>query len=160
MYAVGDAVRGITLAHKAQAEGLAAADVILGRDGKRWGQIDYANIPGVINTDPEVGCIGYTESQLVEKGIAYAKGYYDMRDNIRARLGMDPDPGFVKVLVERGTDKLLGAHMVSSTAGEAIAELALAMQAGIKARQLARISRAHPTFSEALGEALRRLRSA
>lgn len=148
IYAIGDVVRGPMLAHKAEEEGIAVVEHLLGEGG----HVNYKNIPGVIYTHPEVAFVGETEEELKKAGKAYKKGFFPMMANSRARANHDSD-GFIKVLTDKKTDKILGVHMVTSNAGEAIAEAVLAMEYGASAEDIGRTCHAHPTCSEAMKEA-------
>ena len=148
IYAIGDAVKGQMLAHKAEEEGIAAIEHILGEGG----HVNYNAIPGVIYTHPEVANVGLTEEQLKEQGIAYTKGVFPMTANSRARTNQDAD-GLVKILSCAKTDKMLGIHLLASNAGEMIAEGVLAMEYGASSEDVGRTCHAHPTLSEAFKEA-------
>eukprot|EP00826_Nyctotherus_ovalis_P013113 TRINITY_DN13507_c0_g1_i1.p2 TRINITY_DN13507_c0_g1~~TRINITY_DN13507_c0_g1_i1.p2 ORF type:complete len:444 (+),score=171.54 TRINITY_DN13507_c0_g1_i1:341-1672(+) len=148
IYAIGDVVKGAMLAHKAEEEGIAAVENMLGEGG----HVNYGAIPGVIYTHPEVAYVGKTEEELKKENVAYSKGFFPMMANSRSRAMHDGE-GFVKVLTDKKTDKILGVHMVSSVAGEAIAEMVLAMEYGASAEDVARTCHAHPTMSEAVKEA-------
>ena len=136
------------LAHKAEEEGIAAVEHILGEGG----HVNYNAIPGVIYTHPEVANVGYTEEQLKEQGIAYTKGTFPMMANSRARTNQDAD-GLCKFLACAKTDKILGIHLLGPNAGEMIAEGVLAMEYGASSEDVARTCHAHPTLSEAFKEA-------
>merc|ERR1711920_906545 len=148
IYAIGDAVKGKMLAHKAEEEGIAAVEHILGEGG----HVNYDCIPGVIYTHPEVADVGLTEEQLKEQGIEYSKGVFPLSANSRARTNQDAD-GMVKILTDKKTDKILGIHLLGSNAGEMIAEGVLAMEYGASSEDVARTCHAHPTLSEAFKEA-------
>ncbi len=148
IYAIGDVIQGPMLAHKAEEEGIAVAENIAGQSG----HVNYDIIPGVIYTTPEVASIGKTEEQLNEVNIKYKKGKFSFLANSRAKA-IDESEGFVKILSDEKTDKVLGAHMIGSHAGEMIAEIAVAMEFGASSEDIARTCHAHPTFSEALKEA-------
>lgn len=148
IYAIGDAVQGQMLAHKAEEEGIAAIENILGEGG----HVNYDAIPGVIYTHPEVANVGLTEEQLKEQGIDYKKGVFPMTANSRARTNQDAD-GMVKILSCATTDKILGIHLVGPNAGEMIAEGVLAMEYGASSEDVSRTCHAHPTLSEAFKEA-------
>ncbi len=148
IYAVGDVVRGAMLAHKASEEGVLVAEYIAGQKP----HINYNLIPGVVYTWPEVASVGYTETQLKEKGIAYKVGSFPMRALGRARASMDID-GLVKVLADKETDEILGVHMIGARAADLIAEAVVAMEFRASAEDIGRISHAHPTYTEALKEA-------
>lgn len=136
------------LAHKAEEEGIAAVEHILGEGG----HVNYDAIPGVIYTHPEVANVGLTEEQLKEQGVDFKKGVFPMSANSRARTNQDAD-GMVKILVDAKTDKILGVHLLGSNAGEMIAEGVLAMEYGASSEDVARTCHAHPTLSEAFKEA-------
>jgi dihydrolipoamide dehydrogenase len=148
IYAIGDVAPGAMLAHKAEEEGIAAVEHILGEGG----HVNYNAIPSVIYTDPEVASVGKTEEELKAAGIKYKKGVFPFQANSRARTNMEPD-GLVKILTDAETDKLLGCHVVGVSAGELIAEGVLAMEYGGSAEDIARTCHAHPTLSEAFKEA-------
>lgn len=136
------------LAHKAEEEGIAAVEHILGEGG----HVNYDAIPGVIYTYPEVANVGLSEEQLKEQGIAYNKGTFPFMANSRARCNDDAD-GMVKILTCKVTDKILGAWVIGSNAGEMIAEAVLAVEYGASSEDVARTCHAHPTLSEAFKEA-------
>jgi len=148
IYAVGDVIRGPMLAHKAEDEGLALAEILAGKTA----HINYDAIPGVIYTFPEVAEIGKTEEQLKEKGIEYRVGKFLYLANGRARA-MNMTDGFVKILADKKTDKVLGCHIVGAEAGTLIAEVALAMEFSASAEDIARTCHAHPTLNEVVKEA-------
>ena len=148
IYAIGDVIQGPMLAHKAEEEGIAVAENIAGQSG----HVNYDIIPGVIYTSPEVAVIGKTEEELNELNIKYKIGKFSFLANSRAKA-IDEAEGFVKILSDEKTDKVLGAHMIGSHAGEMIAEIAIAMEFGASSEDIARTCHAHPTFSEALKEA-------
>ena len=148
IYAIGDVVRGAMLAHKAEDEGTAAAEIIAGFAG----HVNYDAIPGVIYTMPEVASVGKTEEALKEAGIAYVTGKFPFTANSRAKANRQTD-GFVKILSCAKTDKILGAHIIGADAGNMIAELTLAVEKGITAEDLAYTCHAHPTETEAVREA-------
>jgi dihydrolipoamide dehydrogenase len=148
IYAIGDVISGPMLAHKAEDEGIAAAENIAGQSG----HVNYDTIPGVVYTAPEVACIGKTEEQLKEKNIDYKIGKFSFMANSRAKA-IDDTEGFVKILADAKTDKVLGAHLIGPHAGELIAEIGIAMEFGASAEDIARTCHAHPTFSEAVKEA-------
>lgn len=153
VYAIGDVVKGPMLAHKAEDEGLVAAEIIA---GVGEGHINYDCIPGVIYTHPEVATVGKTEEDLKEAGTDYAKGVFPFQANSRARtndVGGDFAQGMVKVLTDKKTDRVLGMHIVGPNAGELIAEGVLAMEYGASSEDIARTCHAHPTLSEATREA-------
>jgi dihydrolipoamide dehydrogenase len=148
IYALGDVVRGPMLAHKAEDEGLAVAEIIAGKAG----HVNYENIPGVVYTMPEIASIGKTEEELKAAGIAYAVGKFPFTANGRARATRHMD-GFVKVLADAATDRVLGAHIIGAGAGDLIHEVAVLMEFGGSSEDLARTCHAHPTMSEAVKEA-------
>ena len=148
IYAVGDAIAGPMLAHKAEDEGVALAERLAGQAG----HVNYAVIPGVIYTWPEVASVGQTEEELKAAGIAYNVGKFPFLANGRARA-MGSTEGFVKILSDKATDRLLGAHILGPDAGTLIAELALAMEFGASAEDVARTCHAHPSLNEAVKEA-------
>ena len=148
IYAIGDVIEGPMLAHKAEEEGIAVAELISGQSG----HVNYDTIPGVVYTSPEVASIGKTEEQLKEKGINYKIGKFPFLANSRAKV-IDESEGFVKILADSITDKVLGVHIIGQHAGEMIAEMSVAMEFGASSEDIARICHAHPTFSEAIKEA-------
>ena len=148
IYAIGDVISGPMLAHKAEDEGIAVAENIVGQSG----HVNYNTIPGVIYTKPEVASIGKTEEQLKENNIDYKIGKFSFMANSRAKA-IDDAEGFVKILADAQTDKVLGAHLIGPHAGELIAEIGVAMEFGASAEDIARTCHAHPTFSEAVKEA-------
>lgn len=148
LYAIGDAIVGPMLAHKAEDEGMALAEILAGRAG----HVNYAVIPGVIYTAPEVATVGKTEEQLKEEGRAYKVGKFPYMGNARAKAVFQGD-GFVKLLADAETDRVLGAHIIGPAAGELIHEICVAMEFGASAQDVALTCHAHPTFSEAVREA-------
>jgi len=148
IYAIGDVISGPMLAHKAEEEGIAVAELIAGQSG----HVNYDVIPGVIYTSPEVASVGKTEEQLKELNKKYKVGKFPFLANSRAKAIDEPE-GFVKILADDKTDKILGVHMIGPHAGEMIAEIGVAMEFGASAEDIARTCHAHPTFSEALKEA-------
>lgn len=148
IYAIGDVIRGAMLAHKAEEEGTMAAEIIAGQKP----HIDYNLIPGVVYTWPEVASVGKTEAELKEAGIDYKMGSFPMRALGRARASMDID-GLVKVLADAKTDEILGVHMIGARAADMIAEAVVAMEFRASSEDVARMSHAHPTFTEAIKEA-------
>ncbi|MGD9537374.1 MAG: dihydrolipoyl dehydrogenase [Alphaproteobacteria bacterium] len=148
IYAIGDAIRGPMLAHKAEDEGVAVAEIIAGQSP----HVNYDAIPGVVYTAPEVAAVGKTEEQLKEAGIDYRAGSFPYMANGRAR-SMSATDGLVKVLADAKTDRILGVHIIGADAGTMIAEAALAIELGASAEDLARTSHAHPTLSEVIKEA-------
>lgn len=153
VYAIGDIIKGPMLAHKAEDEGLVAAEIIA---GVGHGHMNYDAVPGVIYTHPEVATVGKTEEELKEAGVEYTKGTFPFMANSRARtndVGGDFAQGMVKVLADKKTDRVLGMHIVGPNAGELIAEGVLAMEYGASSEDIARTCHAHPTLSEATREA-------
>ena len=148
IYAIGDVVRGPMLAHKAEDEGVALAEILAGQAG----HVNYDAIPGVVYTSPEVASVGKTEEELKSAGIAYNVGKFPFTANGRARA-MRHTEGFVKILADAATDRVLGAHIVGFGAGEMIHEAVVLMEFGGSAEDLARTCHAHPTMSEAVKEA-------
>jgi dihydrolipoamide dehydrogenase len=148
IYAIGDAIDGPMLAHKAEDEGMATADVIAGKHG----HVNYNVIPGVIYTSPEVANVGVTEEELKQQGISYKSGKFMFMGNGRAKANFASD-GFVKLLADADTDRLLGAHIIGPSAGDLIHEICVAMEFGASAEDLALTCHAHPTYSEAVREA-------
>ncbi len=148
VYAIGDAIAGPMLAHKAEDEGMAVAEIIAGQAG----HVNYEVIPGVIYTAPEVASVGKTEEQLKEEGRAYKVGKFSFMGNGRAKAVFMGD-GFVKILADKETDRILGCHIIGPAAGDLIHEVCVAMEFGAAAEDLARTCHAHPTFSEAVREA-------
>ena len=148
IYAIGDVITGPMLAHKAEDEGIAVAENIAGQSG----HVNYDTIPGVVYTTPEVASIGKTEEQLKELNIKYKIGKFSFMANSRAKA-IDDAEGFVKILADEKTDKVLGAHLIGPHAGELIAEIGVAMEFGASSEDIARTCHAHPTFSEAVKEA-------
>ena len=148
VYAIGDVIEGPMLAHKAEDEGIAVAENIAGQSG----HVNYDIIPGVIYTTPEVASIGKTEEQLKKANIKYKIGKFSFIANSRAKA-IDEAEGFVKILADEKTDRVLGAHLIGPHAGELIGEIGVAMEFGASAEDIARTCHAHPTFSEAVKEA-------
>ena len=148
IYAIGDVVKGMMLAHKAEEEGVVVAEMIAGQKP----HIDYNLIPGIVYTWPEVGAVGKTEQELKEAGVDYKVGKFSMRALGRSRASGDLD-GFVKVLAAKETDEVLGVHIVGARAADLIMEAAVAMEYRASAEDLARICHGHPTYSEAIKEA-------
>ena len=148
IFAIGDVIQGPMLAHKAEEEGIAVAEIIAGQSG----HVNYDLIPGVIYTSPEVATIGKTEEQLKKQNISYKIGKFPFMANSRAKAIDEPE-GFVKILADNSTDKVLGVHIIGPHAGEMIAEMAVAMEFGASSEDIARTCHAHPTFSEAIKEA-------
>ncbi len=148
IYAIGDVVKGPMLAHKAEDEGIAVAEIIAGQAG----HVNFDVIPGVVYTQPEVASVGKTEEELKAAGIEYKVGKFPFTANGRARAMLHTD-GFVKILADKATDRVLGGHILGYNAGEMIHELAVLMEFGGSAEDLARTCHAHPTMSEAVREA-------
>ena len=147
IFAIGDVIEGPMLAHKAEDEGIAVAEIIDGQAG----HVNYDVIPSVVYTSPEVATVGKTEEQLKKNQVNYKVGKFSLMANSRAKT-INETEGFVKILADSKTDKVLGVHMIGSNAGELIAEMALAMEFGASSEDIARTCHAHPTFSEALKE--------
>jgi dihydrolipoamide dehydrogenase len=148
IYAIGDAIEGPMLAHKAEDEGMAVAEILAGQAG----HVNYNVIPGVIYTWPEVASVGATEEGLKDSGRAYKVGKFSFMGNGRAKANFAGD-GFVKILTDASTDRILGAHIIGPYAGDLIHEICVAMEFGASAEDLARTCHAHPTYSEAVREA-------
>ncbi|MDC0450177.1 dihydrolipoyl dehydrogenase [Pelagibacteraceae bacterium] len=148
IYAIGDVITGPMLAHKAEEEGIAVAEIIAGQAG----HVNYDVIPGVVYTSPEVAAVGKTEEQLKEANIDYKVGKFPFLANSRAKVNNETD-GFVKILADSKTDRVLGVHMIGPHTGDMIAEMALAMEFGASAEDIARTCHAHPTHTEAVKEA-------
>ena len=148
IYAIGDAVLGPMLAHKAEDEGIAAAEIIAGKHG----HVNYSIIPGVIYTSPEVASLGKTEDELKSSKQNYKVGKFMFLGNGRAKANFAAD-GFVKILADAETDRILGAHIIGPAAGDLIHELCMAMEFGAAAQDIALTCHAHPTYSEAIREA-------
>ena len=148
IYAIGDVIRGPMLAHKAEEDGVAAVEIINGEAG----HVDYNLVPGIVYTSPEVAVIGKTEEELKENQISYNKGIFPLSANSRAKA-ISHTEGFVKILSDKSTDKILGAHMIGHEAGTVIHELSMAMGFGASSEDVARICHGHPTVNEAIKEA-------
>ncbi len=148
VYAIGDVIQGPMLAHKAEDEGMAVAEILAGQAG----HVNYGVIPGVIYTWPEVASVGESEDTLKEAGRAYKVGKFSFMGNGRAKANFAGD-GFVKILADKETDRILGAHIIGPYAGDLIHEICVAMEFGAAAEDLARTCHAHPTYSEAVREA-------
>ena len=148
IYAIGDVIKGPMLAHKAEEEGIAVAEILAGQAG----HVNYDVIPGVIYTSPEVATVGKTEEQLKEGNIPYKVGKFPFLANSRAKVNNETD-GFVKILADSKTDKVLGVHIIGPHCGDMIAEMALAMEFGASSEDIARTCHAHPTHTEAIKEA-------
>ncbi len=148
IYAIGDCIAGPMLAHKAEDEGMALAEILAGQKG----HVNYGVIPGVIYTHPEVAAVGKTEEALKEEGRKYKVGKFPFMGNARAKANFSGD-GFVKIIADAETDRILGAHIIGPMAGDLIHEICVAMEFGAAAEDLARTCHAHPTYSEAVREA-------
>ena len=148
VWAVGDCIHGPMLAHKAEDDGTAVAELIAGKAG----HVDYNLVPSVVYTNPEIAWVGKNEEELKAAGVEYVKGKFPFMANSRARTNHET-LGFVKILAEKGTDKILGAHMIGVGVGEMIAEICVAMEFGAASEDIARTSHAHPTLSEAVRQA-------
>ncbi|MBV8443515.1 MAG: FAD-dependent oxidoreductase, partial [Hyphomicrobiales bacterium] len=148
VYAIGDVIRGPMLAHKAEDEGVAVAEILAGQAG----HVNYDVIPSVVYTTPEIAAVGKTEDELKTEGVAYKAGKFPFTANARARA-MRHTEGFVKILADAATDRVLGAHIVGFGAGEMIHEAAVLMEFCGSSEDLARTCHAHPTMSEAVKEA-------
>jgi dihydrolipoamide dehydrogenase len=150
IYAIGDLIRGPMLAHKASEEGIAVAELL----AHQGGHVNYNAIPSVIYTHPEVAVVGSTEEQLKESGQKYKVGKFPFQASGRAK-SLDETEGFVKILADAVTDRILGMHVIGPRASELIAEGVLGMEFSASAEDLARTCHSHPTLSEAVGEAAR-----
>ena len=148
IYAIGDVIAGPMLAHKAEDEGVAVAEILAGQAG----HVNYDVIPGVVYTMPEVASVGKTEEELKAAGVAYNVGKFPFTANGRAKANQQTD-GFVKILADAKTDRVLGVHIIGSDAGNMIAEACVAMEFGASAEDIARTCHAHPTLPEAVKEA-------
>jgi len=148
IYAIGDVIKGPMLAHKAEEEGIAVAEILAGQAG----HVNYEVIPGVVYTSPEVATVGKTEEQLKEEKKSYKVGKFPFLANSRAKVNNETE-GFVKILADSETDKVLGVHIIGPHCGDMIAEMALAMEFGASAEDIARTCHAHPTHTEAIKEA-------
>ena len=148
IYAIGDCTHGPMLAHKAEEEGIAAAQAIAGK----WGHVNYDVIPSVIYTDPEVATVGKTEEEMKAEGRAYKVGKFPFMANSRARTNHETE-GMVKIIEDAATQRVVGAHLVGAGVGEMIGEICVAMEFGASAEDIARTCHAHPTMSEAIREA-------
>ena len=148
IYAIGDVIEGPMLAHKAEEEGIAVAETLAGQAG----HVNYDVIPGVIYTSPEVATVGKTEEQLKENNIGYKVGKFPFLANSRAKVNNETE-GFVKILADSNSDRVLGVHIIGPHSGDMIAEMALAMEFGASAEDIARTCHAHPTHTEAIKEA-------
>jgi dihydrolipoyl dehydrogenase len=148
IYAIGDVIAGPMLAHKAEDEGIAVAEILAGQAG----HVNYDAIPNVVYTFPEIASVGKTEEELKEAGVAYTVGKFPFTANARAKVNLTPE-GFVKILADAKTDRVLGVHIVGADAGNMIAEASVAIEFGASAEDIARTCHAHPTLSEAVKEA-------
>ncbi len=148
IYAIGDVIKGPMLAHKAEEEGIAVAEILAGQAG----HVNYDIIPGVIYTSPEVAVVGKTEEELKNDNVNYKVGKFPFLANSRAKVNNETD-GFVKIIADGRTDRVLGVHMIGPHTGDMIAEMALAMEFGASAEDIARTCHAHPTHTEAVKEA-------
>jgi len=148
VFAIGDVIGGLMLAHKAEEEGVAVAELLAGESA----HVNYNVIPGIVYTWPEVAVVGKSEESLKEAGVAYNKGKFPFTANSRARCNADAD-GFVKILADAKTDAILGVHIVGPAAGDLIQEAVVAMEFGGSAEDLARTCHGHPGLSEAVKEA-------
>ncbi len=148
IYAIGDVIKGPMLAHKAEEEGIAVAEILAGQAG----HVNYDIIPGVIYTSPEVASVGKTEEQLKTQNVSYKIGKFPFLANSRAKVNNETE-GFVKILADMNTDKVLGVHIIGPHCGDMIAEMALAMEFGASSEDIARTCHAHPTHTEAIKEA-------
>ena len=148
VWAIGDCIHGPMLAHKAEDDGVAVAELIAGKAG----HVNYDLVPSVVYTNPEIAWVGKTEEQLKEAGIEYVKGKFPFAANSRARTNHET-VGFVKILADKKTDRVLGAHMIGVGVGEMIAEICVAMEFGAASEDIARTCHAHPTLSEAVRQA-------
>ena len=148
IYAIGDVIKGPMLAHKAEEEGIAVAEILAGQAG----HVNYNVIPGVIYTSPEVAAVGKTEEQLKEENKSYKVGKFPFLANSRAKVNNETE-GFVKILADSKTDRVLGVHIIGPHCGDMIAEMALAMEFGASSEDIARTCHAHPTHTEAIKEA-------
>jgi dihydrolipoyl dehydrogenase len=148
IYAIGDVIAGPMLAHKAEDEGVAVAEIL----AEQAGHVNYDAIPNVVYTFPEIASVGRTEEELKEAGVAYTVGKFPFTANARAKVNLTPE-GFVKILADAKTDRVLGVHIVGADAGNMIAEASVAIEFGASAEDIARTCHAHPTLSEAVKEA-------
>jgi dihydrolipoyl dehydrogenase len=147
IYAIGDVIAGPMLAHKAEEEGVAVAEILAGQAG----HVNYDVIPNVVYTSPEIACVGKSEEELKAAGIAYTVGKFPFTANARARVNLTTE-GFVKILADAKTDRVLGVHILGPDAGNMIGEAAVAMEFGASSEDIARTCHAHPTLSEAIKE--------
>jgi dihydrolipoamide dehydrogenase len=148
IYAIGDVIAGPMLAHKAEDEGVAVAENIAGQAG----HVNYDAVPNVVYTFPEIASVGKSEEELKAAGVAYNVGKFPFTANARAKVNLTPE-GFVKILADAKTDRVLGVHIVGADAGNMIAEAAVAIEMGASAEDVARTCHAHPTHTEAVKEA-------
>jgi len=148
IFAIGDVVNGPMLAHNAEEEGIAVAEIIAGQAG----HVNFQVIPSVVYTDPEVAAVGKTENELKEEGIQIKVGKFSFMGNGRAKTVFSSN-GFVKIIADLNNDRILGAHIIGPAAGDLIHEVCMAMEFGASTEDLARTCHAHPTFSEAVREA-------
>jgi dihydrolipoamide dehydrogenase len=148
IYAIGDVIAGAMLAHKAEDEGVVCAEMLAGQSG----HINYDAIPGVVYTAPEIAAVGKSEEELKKAGVIYKIGKFPFSANGRARA-MNETEGFVKILADAATDRVLGAHIIGADAGTMIAELAMAIEFGASSEDIARTCHAHPTLNECVKEA-------
>jgi dihydrolipoamide dehydrogenase len=148
IWAIGDVIAGPMLAHKAEDEGVAVAEILVGQAG----HVNYDVIPAVVYTMPEIASVGKSEEELKAANVAYNAGKFPFTANGRAKANQQTD-GFVKILADAKTDRVLGVHIVGSDAGNMIAEAAVAMEFGASAEDIARTCHAHPTLPEAVKEA-------
>ena len=148
IYAIGDAIRGLMLAHKAEDEGVAVAEILAGQAG----HVNYDVIPNVVYTYPEIASVGKSEDELKAENVAFNVGKFPFTANGRAKANQQTE-GFVKILADAKTDRVLGVHIVCSDAGNMIAEAAIAMEFGASSEDIARTCHAHPTLPEAVKEA-------
>ena len=148
IFAIGDVIKGPMLAHKAEEEGIAVAEILAGQAG----HVNYDVIPGVIYTSPEVAAVGKTEEELKKENINYKIGKFPFLANSRAKVNNETE-GFVKILANSETDKVLGVHIIGPHSGDMIAEMAIAMEFGASSEDIARTCHAHPTHTEAIKEA-------
>jgi dihydrolipoamide dehydrogenase len=148
IYAIGDVIAGPMLAHKAEDEGVAAAEIIAGKSG----HVNYDVIPNVVYTSPEFASVGKTEDELKQAGVAYAVGKFPFTANGRAKVNLTTE-GQVKIIADAKTDRVLGVHILGPDAGNMIAEAAIAMEFGASSEDIARTCHAHPTLTEAIKEA-------
>ena len=148
IFAIGDVTSGPMLAHKAEEEGIAVAEIVAGQAG----HVNFQVIPSVVYTDPEVASVGKTENELKEEGIQVKVGKFSFMGNGRAKTVFSSN-GFVKIIADSNNDRILGAHIIGPAAGDLIHEVCMAMEFGASTEDLARTCHAHPTFSEAVREA-------